>query len=217
MAQLDLPAAPKRFICREGPVGFLAEDGKVYDLEGRSSQAVWNEVVAIDRGAVHAFRGELITQGPAEFVVNEGLFHFESFDALLTNKAPKPLTHPLLNLSCLELHATETRAFVLCGGAMQILLEIVTVDGHKPCPPRLEPVQGLEGMGIASIIPGSSNRLGVVTDAGEAWLLGRRGPPELLRVEGDVQLLGIGSAFEIAVTETSVFVRGNSECTSKLR
>jgi hypothetical protein len=79
---------------------------------------------------------------------------------------------------------------------MPLLFEIHTLEGHKPCPPRLEVVSGLEGVGIKSIVPGSSNRLGVVSDAGEAWILGRRGEPELQEIDGDIEFLGLGSAFD---------------------
>jgi hypothetical protein len=100
---------------------------------------------------------------------------------------------------------------VLARGVMPLLFEIHTLEGHKPCPPRLEVVSGLEGVGIKSIVPGSSNRLGVVSDAGEAWILGRRGEPELQEIDGDIEFLGLGSAFEVVVTDAAAWVRGKSE------
>lgn len=100
---------------------------------------------------------------------------------------------------------------MLARGVMPLLFEINTLQGHKPCPPRLEVVSGLEGVGIDSVVPGSNNRLGVVSDAGEAWILGRRGEPELQEVDGDVEFLGLGSAFEVIVTDAAAWVRGKSE------
>lgn len=66
-------------------------------------------------------------------------------------------------------------------------------------------MEELEGVGIINVITGALNRIGVITDSGDAYLYDKGW--ELL--EG-VIMLGVGSDFEIAVTEERVLVRGKS-------
>ncbi|RSH91385.1 hypothetical protein EHS25_009684 [Saitozyma podzolica] len=182
ISSLDMPT-PRKVLGVGQPAGFLMPDGTIRDLAGRSSSRTCQDVVMTEQGDTYTFQD------------------------LLETAAGTPLAHPLLPLSNLELYATESRAFVLARGVMPLLFEIHTLEGHKPCPPRLEVVSGLEGVGIKSIVPGSSNRLGVVSDAGEAWILGRRGEPELQEIDGDIEFLGLGSAFEVVVTDAAAWVR----------
>lgn len=106
----------------------------------------------------------------------------------------------------------ESRAFLHSAGPMHQLFEIISDDRGKPCPPRLELIEDLEGMDF-HIGPGARNRLGIVTTAGEAYVLDKRSVEvELVEAPGDVRLLGLGSDFEVVVTEQEeVFVRGSSE------
>ncbi|GFZ50948.1 hypothetical protein JCM24511_08706 [Saitozyma sp. JCM 24511] len=198
IGQLDMPS-PRKVLGVGQPAGFLLPDGTIRDLAGRTSSRICQDVVITEQGDTYTFQDGV------------GLSHFTSLADLLETAAGTSMAHPLLPLSNLELYATESRAFVLARGVMPLLFEIHTLEGHKPCPPRLEVVSGLEGVGIASIVAGSSNRLGVVSDAGEAWILGRRGEPELQEVDGDIEFLGLGSAFEVVVTDAAAWVRGKND------
>lgn len=71
-------------------------------------------------------------------------------------------------------------------------------------------VEDLEGLGVETVVPGSANRLGVITEAGDAYMINRRSlEPELVEMEG-VRCMGVGSKHEVLVTDEAVWVRGES-------
>ena len=83
--------------------------------------------------------------------------------------------------------------------------------------PILHLIEDLEGLSVRSVVPGSSNRLAVITEAGDAYLFSKGSKrPELLALEEDqgettVRMLGVGSEFEALVSEKHLWVRGESE------
>lgn len=109
----------------------------------------------------------------------------------------------------------ESRAFLHSLGPMQQLFEIVTTDNKgKPCEPSLTLIEDLEGMGM-EIVPGSCNRLGIITDAGEAYVLGQRSREVDPLDVGDARLLGLGSDFDVVVIDHKVLTKGDSAWTIK--
>lgn len=86
----------------------------------------------------------------------------------------------------LQLFTTEHRAFLYCGaqppsphtsssnapiaggGGMNILLEV----DIKTSPPGFLPIQ-VDALSF-TVVPGSANRLGILSDMGEAWVMGSR-------------------------------------------
>jgi len=141
----------------------------------------------------------------------EGLYKFDSFEALLANKKPQKLSHPLLRASPISIYAAESRVLLHTRGTAQHVLEILT-DHRDGQTPTLQLVEDLEGLSIQSVIPGSSNRLAVITDAGDAYLFSKGSKrPELLDLaDANVRMLGLGSEFEAVVTD-SLWVRGESK------
>lgn len=141
------------------------------------------------------------------------LVHFASLAHLIRGDEPQQLHHPTLRHP-LSLYAMESRTFALSSGSMSLLYEIVAEHRGNVCPPRLALVQGLEGLGIVSVVPGPCNRLGVVTDVGDVYILEKRSlEPELVDIE-DVRLLGLGSDFDVVVTDTVLMRReGDVEAT----
>lgn len=101
----------------------------------------------------------------------------------------------------------ESRAFIHSAGPMHQLFEIEK---------ELNPIGDLEGHEL-KIVTGSSNRLGIVTDAGSAYVLEKRSREvEMIDAGGDVRLLGLGSDFDVVVVEDKLLVKGNSESTCEL-
>jgi hypothetical protein len=75
-------------------------------------------------------------------------------------------------------------------------------------------IEDLEGLGIQRLIAGSANRFGVITEAGDAYLIPKGSlEPELMELEDEsaVRMIGVGSKFEVVVTEDNIWVRGQSE------
>ena len=81
--------------------------------------------------------------------------------------------------------------------------------------PTLQLVEDLQGLGILSVVAGSSNRLAVVTDAGEAFLFSKGARrPEMIDLDGGdttIRMVGLGSEFDVIVTDKQVWIRGESE------
>ena len=140
---------------------------------------------------------------------------FESLEAFIADTKPTRLSHPLLEPStATSMYAAESRVFVHTEGTASHVLEVLT--DHRAVgrqTPTLQLVEDLEGLGILSIIPGSSNRLAVVADSGDGYLFSKGAKrPELLDLgEATVRMLGLGSEFEAVVTEDSLWVRGESK------
>lgn len=64
------------------------------------------------------------------------------------------------------------------------------------------------------MVAGSANRFGVITEAGDAYLIPKGSlEPELMELEDEsaVRMIGVGSKFEVVVTDDNVWVRGESE------
>jgi hypothetical protein len=129
---------------------------------------------------------------------NGQLCRYETLLDLLEDKNQTVICHPLL-LSPLRLYSTETRFFAHTSGNVHHVFEIQD---------SIALVDEFEGLQIASITEGYCNRLGAMTSAGEAFIIGKR-DVEQLELE-DVRLLGIGSNFEIAVCHDDLWVRGFS-------
>jgi len=77
-------------------------------------------------------------------------------------------------------------------------------------------VEDLEGLGIKAVVPGSSNRLAVVTDAGDGFIFDTRSMDPLLvdlspKQDDTVRLVALGSNFDVIVTDSDVLVRGNND------
>lgn len=124
-----------------------------------------------------------------------------------------PIIHPAFNAKHpARLYSMESRAFLHSAGPMHQLFEIISDDRGKPCPPRLDLIEDLEGMEF-QVVAGSCNRLGIVTDAGQAFVLEHRSQEvDLIDAPGDVTMMGLGSDFDVVVVDNVVMVRGNSEC-----
>jgi hypothetical protein len=121
------------------------------------------------------------------------------------------IKHPILDpQSPLTLYATESRVLALSNGPLSHVLEFDYKGSVKL-------VEDLEGLGVETVIAGSANRLAVVTEAGDAYLINRRTlEPELVEIEDEsaVRYFGVGSKHEIVVTEENVWVRGESKSRS---
>ena len=146
---------------------------------------------------------------------------FESLEALIADERPTRLVHPLLNDSTpTSIYAAESRVFIHTRGNAAHVLEVLT--DHRAIglsqTPTLQIVDDLEGLGNLTIVPGSSNRLAVVTEAGDAYLFSKGSKrPELLVLKDEdaqvtIRMIGLGSEFEAVVTDDNVWVRGDSEC-----
>ena len=145
---------------------------------------------------------------------------FESLEALIADQNPTRLLHPLLNDSIpTSIYAAESRVFIHTRGNAAHVLEVLT--DHRAIglsqKPTLQVVDDLEGLGTLSIVSGSSNRIAVVTNAGDAYLFskGSKRPESLVlkdeEADATVRMIGLGSEFEALVTENNVWVRGDSE------
>jgi hypothetical protein len=198
--KLSLASRPVKFLGADEATAYLGKDGFIHKLDGdgtRSSTS-WHDVVITGSGAVYA----ITTDNTSTAKVN----YFKTIDDFMVNTDPTPITHPLLN-TVSSLHATESRVFSLSNGPLVHLLEIDSKGSVKL-------VEDLEGLGVETVIPGSANRLAVITEAGDAYLIPNRSVvPELLEVEDEaaVRFVGVGSKHEIVVTEDNVWVRGESK------
>ncbi|WWD19766.1 hypothetical protein CI109_104230 [Kwoniella shandongensis] len=188
--------AIRRVIGFDRPVGFLHLDGRVSTTHGIKGSGTWDDVAVTGLGAVYASR---------------------SLDDLIEGRSPQgPLRHPLLT-SSVKLYTTESRVLALTLGPTPHLFELVDVRSLPPRqrktdePIKVQLLEEFEGLGVQTVVSGSANRFGIITEAGEAYLLGK-GDPELLDFgDEEVRLIGIGSDFEVVVTVQDVFVRGASE------
>lgn len=199
-AKLSLASRPAKFLGADEATAYLDQDGHVRRLsdDGTKSSTSWQDVVVIGSGAVYAI--------PADTKSTAQVSHFKTFDDFMINADSTTITHPLLN-TVSSLHATESRVFALSSGPLVHLLVIDSKGSVKL-------VEDLEGLGVESIVPGSANRLAVITEAGDAYLIHNRSlVPELLDLEDEsaVRFVGVGSKHEIVVTEDNVWVRGESK------
>lgn len=148
---------------------------------------------------------------------------YQGFENLfeLEPQATFTLEHRLLHHNHLDLslYASDTRVLLHLSGESGHLFELVW-DGKEPeAEPHLKLFEAFEGVAIKEVIASPANRFGVVTEAGEAFLLGYRdtepGPIDLeLEEDEEVVHFGLGSSHEIVVTDRRILARGSSELTS---
>jgi hypothetical protein len=199
-AKLSSASRPVKFLGADEATAYLGKHGFIYKLDGdgtRSSTS-WHNVVVTGTGAVYAISAD--DDSTTKFN------YFKTFDEFMINGDSIPILHPLLN-TVSNLYATESRVFVLSIGPLVHLLELDSKGSVKL-------VEDLEGLGVEFVIPGSANRIAVITEAGDTYLIHNRSlMPELLELEDDsaVRFVGVGSKHEIVVTEDNVWVRGESK------
>lgn len=198
--KLSLPSEPVKFLGADEVTAYLGKDGFVRTLpdNGSKSSKSWQDVVLNSLGLVYAISTE--KESPAK------VYSFKSFEDFMLNSEPTSVIHPLL-ASIFSLHSADTRVFGLTTGPLMHVLEIDSKGS-------VNLVEDLEGLGIESVNPGTANRLAVITEAGDAYLIHNRTlVPELLELEDEsaVRFVGVGSKHEVVVTEENVWVRGESE------
>lgn len=122
----------------------------------------------------------------------------------MSNTNPSEIKHSILDRQPpSSLHASESRVLALFKGALGHVFEL----DYKG---SVTLVENLEGLGVETVVPGSANRLGVITEAGDAYMINRRSlEPELVEMEG-VRYMGVGSKHEMLVTDEAVWMRGES-------
>lgn len=178
---------PLSFLGHDHPEAYLGKDGHVYDFDGAQSASKWQDVAITGLDDVYA-------------VLDGSIIRFPSLAEMM--KGENGELKGEVRGGRVSLHALDSRCFV-------------KVDSHLfEVKEKLKLIDDLEGLGI-SVFEGRRNRLGVVTDAGDAYIFETKvAEPALLEldVDEDVRLLGLGSEFDVVVTETKVFARGDSEC-----
>ncbi|ORX40512.1 hypothetical protein BD324DRAFT_5466 [Kockovaella imperatae] len=173
----------------------VGRDKFVYTLDGRRSKNEWNDVVVTGLGGVYAW-------------YKDSIYMCDQMEAFLEAAHDEPtLTHPLLATSKGKLYAAESRVFLVLDGPAQHLFEIDHGDLRQNAAPRLRLIEEFEGLRF-TFISGTRNRFGVVTEAGDFYLIDTRSKdPELVELAEEVRLAGVGSRFEVVVTETKVLTR----------
>lgn len=199
--KLSLASRPAKFLGADEATAYLDKDGFVRTLpdDGTKSSTPWQDVVLTGLGHICA----LSTGKRSEASVCS----FNTIEDLMASVNQTIIAHPLLN-QVSALLATDSRIFALTQGPLCHLLEISASGSAKL-------VEDLEGLGLVSTIPGSANRLAVITEAGDAYMIPNRSlEPDLLEIEDEstVRFVGVGSKHEVVVTEENVWVRGESEC-----
>ena len=209
---LDIPSNVKRFLGMDDLVGYQLDDGHIFDLEGNRSALPWDDVVVTGLGTVYTY------SDPRYFRASIGCVNIFQDLGTLLKTAHHVEEHQALLFAPgrnIRLYATESRVFVLIDGKVNHLYEVDYGEpGDVPGPPTFRSKDYLAGLRV-SLVPGSRNRCGVITDAGDLCIMDTRSKdPELVELpEGveNVRLAGIGSKFDVIVTEDMMFVRGSSE------
>jgi hypothetical protein len=151
-----------------------------------------------------------VQNSPELNIERNELFHFDDMESLITGQRGITLTHHVLR-GDITICATETRAFALALKPQPRLFEIK--------PSGIEIIQDTEGIGATSIVPGAGNRVGVVTEGGDTYIMDSKGIEllELPSEDATVRLVGLGSGFVVIVTQNGVWAKGDStlrECTT---
>lgn len=123
------------------------------------------------------------------------------------------MEHPLFDSTrhC-RIFATESRAFVHQHSGLDLIFEVITNRGGRPCPPALLPIEGFEGAAIGTVQAAPGNRLAIVSAAGQAFLLGKYSHvAEPWDCSDDVRLFSVLSNGELAVGEEKIWVTGRCE------
>lgn len=188
--RIDPGAQFERPLGHDQPIGYL-QNGRAVLFDGETSQNAYNDIALTGLGDAYA-----VTDG--------AVLHFATIEDLMNGEPDTRHTHPLLKDA--QLYAMDSRCFVR---AQSHLFE---VDKSG-----LRLIEDVEGLGIRRVIPGRRNRLGVITDAGEAYVIDTKAKEaevlELGPEDEDVEIkhLGLGSDFEVVVTADKVMTRGSSE------
>lgn len=208
----------ERILGFDEPVGYLHAGEHACDFAGGRSVGTWDDVSVSGSGTAYAFRRRCFSPG-AEiqlllmgFTGHHSLFVFPSLDSLLVGESSITPKHPAFNASHpARVYSMESRSFLHSLGPMHQLFEIVNERRGKACEPELVLIEDLEGTAFACV-PGSCNRLGILTEMGSAYVLEKRSQEiEPLEIPGEVRLLGLGSNFEIAIVDGEVLLRGSGE------
>jgi hypothetical protein len=127
------------------------------------------------------------------------IHQFDNISSAISGRHASVITHPAL-MGPIHLFALESRCFVATDAHLFELEEN-----------RLRLIEETEGFAF-EVIPGRRNRLGIITNAGDAYVLDTRDKGLTpLEIDDDVRLLGLGSDFEVVVTQSKVLSRGCSE------
>lgn len=186
LAELIRHHRPLRLVGHDDIQGILGLDGRLYDLVGHTSGKAWADVAVNGLGRVYA-------------AVAGAIHRFDSFGYAISGEHGAIIVHPAL-VGSIRLFALESRCFV-------------TTEAHvfEIEDDRLRVIEAAEGINF-TIVPGRRNRLGIISEAGDAHVFDTRElEPTSLEFDEDVRLLGLGSDFEVVVTETKVLSRGSSE------
>lgn len=181
-----------KIIGHDSPVGYLKE-GRLHLFDGRHSVKAFIDVAVTGLGDVFA-------------LYDGAVHHFASINDLLEGNPDYSHSHGLFDLA--RLYAMESRCFV---EAQNHLFEVTRSE--------IRLLEELEGLGIARIITGRRNRLGIITEASEAYILETKvKEPVLLELEDteEIRLIGLGSDFDVVVTDNQVLTRGVSESSVNL-
>lgn len=183
-----------KLVGHDEPVGYL-KDARLHLFNGQTPKKTFVDVVITGLGDVFA-------------IFDGAVHHYASLDALMEDE--EDYSHSHHHFDAVTLHAMESRCFVQ---AHNHLFEVLPVG--------LRLVEEIEGLGIKSIVTGRRNRLGILTEAGDAYILDTKAKePSLVELEEEeeVRFIGLGSDFDLVVTESKVLTRGSSEfaCFSEL-
>jgi hypothetical protein len=118
------------------------------------------------------------------------------------------MDHPLIYpIDESKLYATENKVFLVSGSGRHLFQ--ITEEN------TLSIVEEVEGLGLAHVVCGTSNTLGLVMDSGDAYTWeARASRPTLLelpRKDTSVRLLGVGSRFLVIVADDGVWTKGDSK------
>lgn len=199
------------------------------DAEAEYERPIWDDAAVTDVGVTIASDKD------------GGVYAFRSLAALSTGTTAEdggvPLTHPLLDgRRRVSVYTTESRALLKVGDEiLELGLDLPGLEKAEfsEWRPSLIVVDELSGLGVKRVVSGKGNRFGVVTDAGEAYLLTREGVErvDLKGIKGrysddpdcdppSVVNMAIGDGFELVmldpeygdgVHDAKVYGRGKSE------
>lgn len=181
------------------PLAYLSYDGHVRAWSKRTSIRYYIRVAVTGTGKVIAW-----------CMVPRHVVTYASLDALMEDRPIGTLSHPLLDSAFyITVFTTESRIFVLLGLQITHLLELEPDN-------TLRLVEELEGIQIKAIRPGSRNRLAILSEGGDAYLIDSRSQgAELVNVPLDhdevIRHYAVGSEHEVVVTDRHAWVRGASE------
>ncbi|KAL1405110.1 hypothetical protein Q8F55_008733 [Vanrija albida] len=190
------------------PAGLLSQRRVFLARAWRASAGEWDDAAAT-------------ALGPAVGVARGGVYHFASLADLVAGTGAQPLTHPYLaGADSIALTAAEARVLLVArrGAASHVLQLAFSARGG----PELSVLEPFEGLGVVAVTGGPGNRFGAVTAAGEGFVLDALGGVEGVRVprgggegaeeedEEEVAALALGAGFELALTPSGVWARGDN-------